>query len=71
MYLVMLAYSLLMRELHQSRAREWAIHRPKTIGEACHAMIHEALRATLNWAIQQTILHQRRPEIVMKSLGLT
>jgi hypothetical protein len=71
MYLVMLAYSLLMRELHQSRAREWAIHRPKTIGEACHAMIHEALRATLNWAMQQTTIHGKRPEIVIKSLGLT
>jgi hypothetical protein len=71
MYLVMLAYSLLMRELNQSRAREWSVHRLKTIGEACHAMIHEVLRATLNWAMQQTTIHGKRPEIVIKLLGLT
>jgi len=32
-YLVMLAYSLLMGELKQGRAREWAFHRLMTIGE--------------------------------------
>ena len=38
MYLVMLAYSLLMSELKQGRAKEWALHRLMTIGEACRAM---------------------------------
>jgi DDE superfamily endonuclease len=51
--LVMLAYSLLMGELRQGRAREWALHRLMTIGEACRAMVKEALRTTLSWAIEQ------------------
>ena len=53
MYLVMLAYSLLMGELKQGRAKEWALHRLMTIGEACRAMAKETLRTTLSWAIEQ------------------
>jgi DDE superfamily endonuclease len=53
MYLVMLAYSLLMIQLRQGRATEWALHRLMTIGEACRAMAKEALRTTLSWAIEQ------------------
>jgi len=41
MYLVMLAYSLLMSQLRQGRAREWALQRLTTIGEACRAMLRE------------------------------
>jgi DDE superfamily endonuclease len=52
-YLVMLAYSLLMGQLKQGRAKEWACHRLMTIGEACRAMVKEALRTTLSWAIEQ------------------
>lgn len=70
MHLVMLAYSLLMRELKHDRSREWALCRLKTIGEACHAMLHESLRATLNWAMEQTANQGKRPEIVIKLLGL-
>ena len=47
-YLVMLAYSLLMGQLKQGRAKEWALHRLTTIGEACRAMFKEALRTTLS-----------------------
>jgi hypothetical protein len=46
MNLVMPAYSLLMGELRQDRAKEWALHRLMTIGEACRAMIRESLRTT-------------------------
>jgi hypothetical protein len=53
MYLVMLAYSLLVRQLRQDHARDWAYSRLKTIGEACRAMTNETLRATLNWVVQQ------------------
>ena len=53
MYLVMLAYSLLMLQLRQDRARDWALSRLKTIGEACRAMLNETLRATLNWVVEQ------------------
>jgi hypothetical protein len=52
-YLVMLAYSLLMGQLRQGCAKEWALHRLMTIGEACRAMVRETLRKTLSWAIEQ------------------
>ena len=71
MYLVMLAYSLLMRELKQDRARDWALCRLKTIGEACRAMLHESLRATLLWAMEQVDEHQALPKKVLAGLGLT
>jgi len=51
MYLVMLAYSLLVRQLRQDCARAWALCRLKTIGEACRAMLNETLRATLTWVV--------------------
>ena len=70
MYLVMLAYSVLMRELKQDRARDWALCRLKTIGEACRAMLHESLRATLNWAMDQAQTHGKQPGKVLASLGL-
>ena len=70
MYLVMLAYSLLMGELRQSRAREWALHRLMTIGEACRAMTREALRTTLSWAIDQVTQHEKPYEHVVAQLGL-
>ena len=55
MYLVTLAYSLLMRQLRQDRARDWALCRLKTIGEACRAMLHETLRATLRLLAKKAI----------------
>ena len=54
MYLVMLAYSLLMSQLRQGRAKEWALCRLTTIGEACRAMLRETLRTTLAWAIERS-----------------
>jgi hypothetical protein len=53
MYLVMLAYSLLMIHLKQSRAKTWALSRLTTIGQACRAVTAETLRTTLQWAIDQ------------------
>ncbi len=52
MYLVMLAYSLLMDQLQQGHAYEWAYQRLTTIGQACRAMLQETFRTTLQWAIQ-------------------
>ena len=46
MYLVMLAYSLLVRQLGQNRAQDWALQKLTTIGEACRAMLRETLRTT-------------------------
>jgi DDE superfamily endonuclease len=71
MYLVMLAYSLLMSELKQGRARDWALHKLMTIGEACRAMTREALRSTLSWAIDQVTRCERPYEHVVAQLGLS
>ena len=71
MYLVMLAYSLLMGELKQGRAKEWALHRLMTIGEACRAMLKETLRTTLYWAIEQVTKWEQPYEHVVAQLGLT
>ena len=70
MYLVMLAYSLLVSQLRQDRAREWALHRLTTIGEACRAMLRENFRTTLAWAIQQVTEMERPFGHVIAQLGL-
>lgn len=70
-YLVMLAYSLLMSQLRQSRAREWALHRLTTIGEACRAMLRENLRATLAWVIEQVKEKVQSFDHVVAQLGLS
>jgi hypothetical protein len=71
MHLVMLAYSLLMRQLRQGRAREWALQRLTTIGEACRAMLRETLRTTLAWAIEQVVEKSRSLDHVVAQLRLT
>lgn len=71
MYLVMLAYSLLMCQLRQGRAKEWAFRRLKTIGEACRAISAETMRTTLQWAIEQVTDFSQKPKHVMAQLGLT
>lgn len=71
MYLVMLAYSLLMSQLRQSRACEWALHRLTTIGEACRAMLRENLRTTLAWVIEQVTEKERPFDHVLAQLGLS
>jgi hypothetical protein len=70
MYLVMLAYSLLMRQLRQPTAKEWAIERLMTIGQACRAVATETLRTTLAWAIEQVAENFKKPQHVIAQLGL-
>lgn len=70
MYLVMLAYSLLMRQLRQGRARDWALARLTTIGEACQAMLREILRTTLTWAMRQVSDEGQDAQRVIAELGL-
>jgi DDE superfamily endonuclease len=71
MYLVMLAHSLLMRQLGQNRAQDWALQKLTTIGEACRALLRETLRTTLSWAIQQVTENGSSYERVVTKLGLT
>ena len=70
MYLVMLAYSLLMRQLRQDRSHQWALCRLKTIGDACRAMLDETLRATLTWVVQQVREHEKDHNYVLAKLRL-
>jgi hypothetical protein len=53
LYLVFLAYSVLMRQLGQSRARGWALERLTTIGQACLAVLRQTLSDTLAWVIKR------------------
>jgi len=70
MHLVMLAYSLLMIELRQSRAKKWAREWLTTIGQACRAVNAETLRTTLEWAIVQITDNSKKPQHVFAQLGL-
>jgi len=70
MYLVMLAYSLLMIQLRQGCAKEWALQRLMTIGQACRAMTHETLRTTLSWAIEQATRWEQPCPHIVAQLGL-
>jgi hypothetical protein len=69
-YLVMLAYSLVMSQLRQGRAREWALQRLTTVGEACRAMLRETLRGTLAWVIEQVTEKDRPFDHVIAQLRL-
>ena len=70
MHLVMLAYTLLMRELKSSRAKEWALERLTTIGQACRAVANETLGATLRWAITEITRNSQQTQHVIAQLGL-
>ena len=70
MHLVMVAYSLLALQLRQNRAKDWALARLTTIGQACRAVSAETLRQTLAWAIQQVDQNDQKPQHVMSQLGL-
>jgi len=70
MYLVMLAYTLLMRELKTRRAKEWALRRLTTIGQACRAIAEETLRTTLEWAMRKIVEKNQEPLHVLAQLGL-
>lgn len=70
MYLVMLAYSLLVSQLEQSHAYEWAYRKLTTIGEACRAILTETLRSTLKWAFERVQRYGWDQERVVTHLGL-
>jgi DDE superfamily endonuclease len=70
MNVVMLAYSLLMIQLRQGCAKEWAMQRLMTIGQACRAMTAETLRTTLSWAIEQATKWKHPCEHIVAQLGL-
>ena len=71
LYLVLMAYSLLMRQLGQGHAYEWAYQKLRTIGEACRAIGRETLRTTLTWAMERRELFAWNKDQVVAHLGLT
>jgi uncharacterized protein YndB with AHSA1/START domain len=52
-YLVSVAYSLLMRSLQQGRAQDWARRTLTTIGEACRAVQAETLERMIDWVVDK------------------
>ena len=71
MHLVMLAYTILMRELRTRRGKEWATTRLTTIGQACREIVEETMRTTLEWAMSEITEKSRKPRHVIAQLGLT
>jgi hypothetical protein len=53
LYMVFLAYSVLIRHMRQSRSREWARERLTTIGQACTAVLRESLSQTIEWVLDR------------------
>jgi hypothetical protein len=70
MYLVMLAYTLLMRELDGNRVSDWAFVKLKTIGEACRAVTKEMIRKTIGWALEQIKEGERDFGKLMRDMAL-
>jgi uncharacterized protein YndB with AHSA1/START domain len=63
-YLVSVAYSLLMRSLQQVRPQNWARRTLTTIGEACRAVKTEMLERIVDWIVDKlTVDHWSVPEI--------
>lgn len=70
MYLVLLVHSLLMAQLRQGRAYDWATTTLTTIGEACRAVLRETLRKTITWAIERATHDHWQPERITTHLAL-
>ena len=70
MHLVMLAYSLLVKQLRQGHAYDWAFEKLTTIGQACRAIARETLRKTLIWAMDHATKFQWSTERIVAHLGL-
>jgi hypothetical protein len=63
-YLVSVAYSLLMRSLHQTHRYDWARRTLTTIGEACRAVKAETLEQIVDWIVAKlTVEHWSIPEM--------
>lgn len=69
-YLVMLTHSLLVSEMRQGRASEWAQCLLTTVGEACRAVLRETLGKTITWAIDRATLAGWSHEQIKAHLAL-
>lgn len=71
MYLVMMAYSLLVAQMRQGRASEWAHAMLTTVGEACRAIMRETLGNTITWAIDKATKASWSHDRILAHLALT
>ena len=71
MYLVMMAYSLLMVQMRHSCAREWTKTVLTTIGEACRAVCKETFARTIDWAIERATYHGWNQHQIYAHLAIT
>ena len=53
LYMVLLAYSVLRRQLQHGRAYRWALKRLKTIGQACRAVLSGTLSTTISRIVKR------------------
>jgi hypothetical protein len=70
MYLVFVAHSLLMRELRQGHAYDWALARLTTIGEACRSVLKETIGKSVAWAVRCTLELGWNEEETLQKLAL-
>ena len=71
MYLVMLAHSLLITQMQQGRACEWARERLTTIGQACRAALRDTLRKTIAWIVEHVTAQGWDEGRIVAGLALT
>lgn len=71
MYMVFVAYSMLIRQLDSSRSRGWAHTKLKTIGEACVAVTKESLSQTIRWILDRMETDHWSLPRVEQALNLT
>lgn len=71
MYLVMMAHSLLVAQMQQGRASEWAHAMLTTVGEACRAIMRETLGNTITWAIDKATKASWSHDRILAHLALT
>ena len=77
-YMVFLAYSLLVRELDKTSVSDWAFVKLTTIGESCRALLRDSIRTMIGWivdqldlAVQTRVNRTKRLDQVLRRLGLS
>ena len=74
-YMVMLAHSLLVRELGNGSLSEWCRVKLSTVGEACRALLSESIRSMVGWIMEEldvalSGVMRKRFDVLLGRLGL-
>jgi hypothetical protein len=69
-YLVFLAYSLLLPQVQGERARGWATALASTVGEACRGIFRDTLGKTIRWALDKALSHAWSADQICSRLAL-